>query len=298
MIGLPRLRLTLDIPLAGDAAARFLPWLIGFMVYLAALGLALALLVVSAGERWRATAAGTATVQIAPLNEGRDTRDERAKQALEILRATRGIGSAQPVPERQVLALLRPWLGEDAEAAALPLPRVIDVTFQPANPPDSAALAARLRAVPGASIDDHGAWLARLAGLAGTIERIALAIVALIFAAMIATIVFTTRTSLAIHREVIEVLHLIGARDSYIARQFELQALAHGIKGGVGGLILAVATLILLSMAALNIDAPLLPRLSLSPVEWAAVVCVPLFAIVIAMFAARITVLRTLARGL
>src|SRR5258708_1542687 len=103
--------MTLDIPLAGDAAARFLPWLIGFMVYLAALGLALALLVVAAGERWRPPAAGTATVQIAPVNEGRDTRDERARQALEILRATPGVVSAQPVSERQVLALLRPWLG-------------------------------------------------------------------------------------------------------------------------------------------------------------------------------------------
>jgi cell division transport system permease protein len=290
--------MTLDIPLSGDAAARFLPWLIGFMVYLAALGLALALLVVSAGERWRATAAGTATVQVAPVNESRDTRDERAKQALDILRATPGIASAQPVPERQVLALLRPWLGDDADAAALPLPRVIDVTFQPANAPDSAALAARLKPVRGVSIDDHGAWLARLAGLAGTIERIALAIVALIFAAMIATIVFTTRTSLAIHREVVEVLHLIGARDSYIARQFELQALVHGIKGGVGGLLLAVVTLIALSAAARHIDAPLLPRLSLSPLEWIAVVCVPVFATAIAMIAARITVVRTLARGM
>ena len=297
MIALPRLRVTLDIPLAGDAAARFLPWLIGFMVYLAALGLALALLVVSAGERWRATASGTATVQIAPLNESRDTRDERARQALDILRATPGIATAQPVPERQVLALLRPWLGADAEVAALPLPRVIDVTFQPAKPPDGAALAARLGTVQGVSIDDHGAWLARLAGLAGTIERIALAIVGLILAAMIATIVFTTRTSLAIHREVVEVLHLIGARDGYIARQFELQALVHGIKGGVGGLILAVTTLIALSTAAMHVDAPLLPRLSLSPLEWVAVACVPLFATVIAMAAARITVLRTLARG-
>ena len=118
MIRLLRLRMTLDIPLAGDAAARFLPWLIGFMVYLAALGLALALLVVAAGERWRATAAGTATVQIAPAADGRDTRDERAAQALQILRATPGVVTAEPVPERQVLALLRPWLGEDADPVA------------------------------------------------------------------------------------------------------------------------------------------------------------------------------------
>ena len=53
MIAFRRFRLTLDIPLAGDAAARFLPWLIGFMVYLAAVGLALALLVIGACAQFR-----------------------------------------------------------------------------------------------------------------------------------------------------------------------------------------------------------------------------------------------------
>ena len=297
MIGFRRLRMTLDIPLAGDAAGRFLPWLIGFMVYLAALALALALLVVGAGERWREAASGTATVQIAPLaSEARDTRDERAAQVLEILRATPGVAAAAPVPERQVLALLRPWLGEGADAAALPLPQVIDVTFRADAPPDTAALATRLGAIPGVALDDHGAWLARLSALARTVERIALGTVALIFAAMIATIVFVTRTSLAIHREVVEVLHLIGARDGYIARQFESQALWHAALGGIGGLALAAATLIAISAAASRIDAPLLPRLALRPAEWVAVACVPVLAAAVAMIAARITVLRTLAR--
>jgi cell division transport system permease protein len=294
-----RLRVTLDIPLAGDAAARFLPWLFGFMVYLAALALALTLLVVGAGERWRAAASGTATVQIAPIaDDAEDTRDQRVATVMEILRATPGIAAAQPLSEDQMLALLRPWLGSGADAGALPLPRVIDVAFNADSRPDTAALADRLAAVPGVTLDDHGAWLGKLAGLAHTVERIALGTLALIFAATIATIVFTTRTSLEIHREVVEVLHLIGARDGYIARQFELQALIHGLKGGIGGLALAAATLIMISTTAMQIDAPLLPRLSLSTAEWIAVACVPLFAAATAMIAARVTVLRALARQL
>jgi len=289
--------MTLDIPLAGDAAARFLPWLIGFMVYLAAVGLALALLVIGAGEHWRAMAAGTATVQIAPLpNDGQDTREDRTTRALAMLRATPGIASAEAVPERQVLALLSPWIGSNADPAALPLPRVIDVTYQRGRPPDIRVLAANLTSIPGVTFDDHGTSLAQLTVLARTIERTALGTVALIFISMIVTIVFTTRTSLEIHRDVVEVLHLIGARDGYIARQFELQALFHGIKGGVAGLALAAATLIAVSTAAARIDAPLLPRLALSSREWIAVACVPVLAAIVAMIAARVTVLRTLAR--
>lgn len=298
MIGLGRLRLTLDLPLSGDPAARYLPWLIGFMVYLAVLALALALLVVGAGERWRAAASGTATVQIAPLaGEAQDSRDQRTAQALEILRAAPGVARAELVPERQVLALLSPWLSA-TDSAALPLPRVIDVTFDRQKAPDPEALAAKLGAIPGVALDDHGAWLGRLAHLARTVEWIALGTVALIFAAMIATIVFTTRTGLAIHRDVIEVLHLIGARDGYIAREFELHALLQGVKGGLAGALVAAGTLVAVSLAAAGIDAPLLPRLALTPWEWAAIACVPLLAAVVAVIAARITVLRTLARAL
>ena len=58
--------------------------------------------------------------------------------------------------------------------------------------------------------------------------------------------VFTARIGLAIHHSVIEILHLLGAQDAYIARQFQVHALWLGLRGGViGGMAAAVTVAIL-----------------------------------------------------
>ena len=82
-----------------------------------------------------------------------------------------------------------------------------------------------------------------------------ISILALIGLATIGTVIFTTRTGLAVHQEAIEVLHLIGAQDSYIARQFATRALMLALRGGLIGLALAVPTLIAIGILSAAMDA-------------------------------------------
>ena len=49
-----------DLPLSKDASARFLPWLVAFMVYLAVLALAASLIVGKTVERWDSGLSGRA----------------------------------------------------------------------------------------------------------------------------------------------------------------------------------------------------------------------------------------------
>ena len=150
-------------------------------------------------------------------------------------------------------------------------------------------------------LDDHRLWLDRLAGLVLSIEATALTIVLLIGAAAVLTVVFTTRAGLAVHHAVIEVLHLIGAKDGYIAQQFERQARGLGLRGGLVGLALTAVTLIAIghASAALSIfgdQVRLLPSLALAPWHWLVLALLPLAAAAIAMLTARLTVLRALRR--
>jgi len=46
---------------------------------------------------------------------------------------------------------------------------------------------------------------------------------------------FATRGAMAGNREIIEVLHFVGAADSYISRQFQTHFLRLGLKGGLLG---------------------------------------------------------------
>lgn len=291
------------LPLARDASSRFLPWLIAFMVWLAAMALAAVMVLSAAGDQWRQSLTGSVTVQIVPT-ETADARvmEARVSTALTLLRSTPGVISANPVSAGRIAELLEPWLGRNAlsDSVGLPIPRLIDVSVEPATSSivvDLGTLAAQLaEAVPGASLDDHGQWLDRLIALARAIEAIGFAVLVVISLAAMATVIFATRTGLAIHHDVIELLHLIGARDNYVAHQFQLNALWLGLKGGATGVVLAVGTLLILGSLAAKVEAGLLPPVTMSVWQWSALGGVAIAAAIISVLTARITVLRTIGR--
>ena len=288
------------LPLTRDASSRFLPWLIAFMVWLATMALAAVLVLSSFSEQWRNDLTGTLTVQIATTPNGQlGTTEHRLNRALDILRKSPGVIAAKAVPLKKISDLLAPWLGREVvtKTLGLPIPRLIDVKVQPDANIDLAALRERLnKEVDGTQVDDHGAWLDKLIALAGVVEAIALAVLALISIAAIATVIFATRTSLIIHRDVIELLHVIGAKDAYVADQFHWHALNLGLKGGLAGVFLAATTLLGLGSLWSDVQSSLLPPVSLNIWQWACVLAVALVAAGISTVTARFTVLRALGR--
>ncbi len=291
-----------DLPLDRDAHARFLPWLIAFMVYLAVLALAGALVVNRAVDRWDTGISGTLTVQIMPSSTaggdaGMNTGDRVLNDVMDVLHSTPGVIASVAMDEARILELLQPWLGELANDTDLPIPRLIDVTIDPDAGVDVAALGRRLAiAAPGATVDDHRIWLDRLVRLLRTVELVAMAIVGLIGLVTIGTVVFTTRTGLAIHGEAIQVLHLIGAHDAYVARQFAGRALMLGLRGGLIGLFFAAPTLLAIGYFGERMQIESVPIGGLGLPQIVALAVLPLIVAFIAMLTARATVLRTLAR--
>lgn len=289
-----------DLPLQGDAASRFLPWVVAVMVYLAVLALAGALAANDAVNRWNRALTGTLTVQIAVPAGDRNldaVMTDRVDRAVDLLRRTPGIDRVQPLGADQVAALLEPWLGGGAIVEELPLPVLIDVALVPGVRIDLTQLAERLAAaVPGAALDDHGRWLKDLVRLALATQAAAALVLALIIASALAAVVFAVRTSLSIHRDVIEILHLVGARDAYIARQFQQHALGLSLRGGAIGWSLAAVTLAGLTWAVLSLDVAVVPRVDFSWPQWLLLVLPPFAAAGIAVVAARVAVLRALGR--
>ncbi|MEQ8355388.1 MAG: FtsX-like permease family protein [Kiloniellaceae bacterium] len=284
------------VPLDRDASGRYLPVLVAIMVYLAALALAGALSFNKLAERWDTGLAGALTVQVPA--ESRASQDGPELNALvSALSATPGVLSVEPMELGEMTALLEPWLGDTVFAIDLPLPRLIAVTIDPGAGVDIEALRQKLQEVaPGSLLDDHQRWLARLLDLAQAIEIMAGVVVVLVVFAACIMVAFVTRMGLAAHDQAIEVLHLIGAQDSYVARQFQNHALSFGLRGGLLGLACAIPTLYLVRVLLQRIDSGLLPELSLRPYEWPLLVLLPVAAALITMVTARITVMRTLAR--
>jgi cell division transport system permease protein len=287
-----------DLPLGRDPSGRFLPWLIALMVYLAALALVCAMAMAKMVERWDSGLSGSITVQVPPPETSAPgAQDAVIVKVVELLLETEGVSSAEVLEADEVATLLEPWLGAGAAYGELPLPTLISVGVDPAAVPDYRDLARRLtRAAPGALLDDHQSWLGQLLDLARTIELLAALVVFLVGASAVAMVVFATRMGLAIHGRVIELLHLIGALDSYVAREFETHALKLALRGGAFGLLLAIATVALVAHLFERLESTLLPELTLSPIEWAALGSLPLAISVVAMLTARFTVLGNLGR--
>ena len=278
-----------------EKGAASLDLVIGVMAFLAALALGGVLIANRSAVTWQAGLAGRLTVQILP--EGDAPPQGEVDAAVEVLRATPGVVYAAPLSDAANLALVEPWLGRDAVIASLPFPRLIDVQLAPGATPDVAALDKRLKgAAPHAVLDDHGRWVERLKRTANSVVLSALAILLLIAVGTAATVAFATRAGLAAHREIVQLLHLMGARDRFIARAFERHYFFAALIAGTCGA--ALAGIVFLAAGGLDefglSSVSFLPPLGLSVRELLWLSLIPLAAAFIAWGTARTSVMAAL----
>lgn len=230
------------VPPSG-VTARLTGFTAGAMAFLAVFALALSLAAGRMADRWSDALERTATVR---LSAPADQIEIQTIAVLDLLATTPGIASARALSDDEQRALLEPWFGPDLPVDALPLPRLIALT-ETGDGYDGEGLRQRLAAeAPGAVLDDHARWRRPLAVAAARLRLLGLGSMVLITATMAAMITLAAMSSLAANAQVIEVLRLVGARDSYIARafvrRFTLRATAGAAIGTLCGMI-AVALL-------------------------------------------------------
>jgi cell division transport system permease protein len=268
---------------------------IAVMCYLASLAFGMTFTLERVAEDWAAGLTESVTVQILPRTG--ISQDHQREAVIAILEATPGLSAIRPMPRRDAEALLEPWLGAAGLPEDLALPQLVDVRLDADARPDLAALERRLaEEVPGAHLDDHMVWRSHLVAFAGSLQGLALAALALIVVATIAIIAFATRAGIAANREIVEVLHLIGARDGTIAHEVERHFLWLGLRAGAIGAAAAALTLALAALGAqLGAESQFVPGLGADPALYAALIGVPLAAALVSLVTARIATLRALA---
>lgn len=276
-----------------EATARLpLVAVMAIMSYLAALSLAVALGVGRATESWSADLTGAVTVQIKP--DPAMAPNEQRRAVLDLLALEPGVAATRALEDKEVRGLLEPWLGKNVAFEDLPVSQLIDVTLDKAAPPDLAALGAKIaERVPGAALDDHRTWNERLKRFAHRLSALGLAVLLLIGLATVAIVVFATRAGLSANQETVEVLHLVGAQDRFIAREFERHFLWLALRAGAIGVLTALMTLGAAGFFAAQGDV-FLPEGLFALSDQIALVAVPLAAALVAMLTARLTVLNVL----
>jgi cell division transport system permease protein len=183
------------------------------------------------------------TIQVRPA-AGRDIEADIGKAAI-IAHSITGIADVRPYSQEESTQLLRPWLGS-LPLNELPVPRIIAVTIAAAEVPDLDQLRRSLaEQVPSATLDDHREFVDHMRLMSRTILAAASAVLVLVMIATVLSVMFATRGAMAANRQVIEVLHFIGAKNSFIAGHFQRHFLLLGLKGGAlgGGLALLLLAL-------------------------------------------------------
>jgi cell division transport system permease protein len=282
-------------------AGRSLTVIVAIMTFLASLTTGVAMLVVSAASDWRSDVGREVTIRVRPA-PGRNI-DADVRAAVELARAAPGIADVRAYTKDESARLVEPWLGAGLALDDLPIPRLIVVKLASGIRPDFAPLRQALAArVPTSSLDDHRRWVERMRTMAGTAVAIGVAVLALIWAVTVLSVTFATRGTMATNRPIVEVLHYVGATDSFVSGQFLRHFLLLGFKGGaIGGgaaiLLFAVveaANTWLVGTPGGDEIAGLSGNLSIGVAGYLAILLQIVFMALVTAFASRRTVNRTL----
>ncbi len=219
-----------------NAAGRSLMAVIAILTFLACLCAGGAVWFASATSAWGFDVAREITIQIKP-HTGADIDAETAK-VLTVVAQSPAISSAQAPSREATQKMLAPWLGSGLDLTVLPIPRLVTATLS--RQADAAALDALraqvAQAAANATFDDHVVWVSHITGAGRSLTLLAGLLFALVVAAIGIAIAFATRAAMAGAREIVEVLHFVGASDGYITRHFQRYFLLVSARGtGIGG---------------------------------------------------------------
>ncbi len=246
-----RPRLAPIVP-ARSVAGRTLMLLIAIMTFLSAVTLGSVVLVQKSAIAWSVDVGREVTIQIRPVSG--QVMDSNLRIAVGLAEATPGVASARALTIEESQKLLEPWLGSGLDLSAIEIPRLVIVQLADPAHADVEKLGRDLQVVPGASLDTHAAWRQQLNTMAGTIVVSGLLVLALIVVATVLAVIFATRGTMASNREIVDVLHFIGASNSFIAGEFQGRFLSIGLRGGLVGGIAAILFFVLIGVAVGNLS--------------------------------------------
>ncbi|MDB5419451.1 MAG: ftsX [Phenylobacterium sp.] len=275
-------------PLLPEEGARSgsLLFVVATLCFLACLTALAVLAADRAARGWIGQLGGEATVIVRPKRG--ETPDAAAARAAEALAGVPGVAEARALEPRKAYDLIRPWLGDITDLEDLPVPRLVTVTLDRQAPADAARLAQALKAQDlDATVDDHSLWIKDVRRSASLARALGVGVFLLIAGAAGAVVAFATQAGLAARRDVVEVLHLSGAEDRYIAGLFQLRFARMAVLGGVIGA--GVAALVGAGLRLAGGTLGLTPALPVAWSDLAVVLICPLAAALVAAVAARLT---------
>jgi len=287
-----------DIYFAADDAQKFLPWLIGIMVFLATLFLCLGVSVNSWIIDRSAIYSDSFTVNIPAATKN---INEKLPDIIQSLKSIEGVESVNRVSDNELQEMLKPWLGENIAIADLPVPVILEVVLadNAIGRVDYNVVQQNLQAIaPGAEVDAHELWVAAFSSFSRAIQSMTFILAVLIMTGMGLMISFSSRAALKLHSRTVNLLHSIGAEDRYISRLFQMEALKLLMPAAFIGCVAAGLSYTFTGFYVASLNMSVIPPLVLTNWHYVLLIAVPFACTLLAWFVARVSVIQQLERSL
>ena len=293
---------TYDLPFKKDSDSGFLILLIALMSFLAVLAIAGSLTLNSMTKRWSSGLENKITIEIKPGTKSgailsNETIKLEIKNVAAALKDNPAVKNVNILSDNDIKELISPWLGDDFALDDIPMPGLIavDINENSANAlEDIKSSVSKVSKY--AVVETHREWLRDLLSFTHTLEWVAAILALAVIATTIIAIAGGIRSRMAIHKKELELLHLVGASDEYIARQFQRHAAIVALEGSLIGSFAGIIFVMLIATLPIHSESGLIPQISLGTSQVIYIMILPLLACVIAAITARFTVLRTLSQ--
>ncbi len=233
---------------SGAVTGRSLTLVISIMCFLACLTAGAVYMINQSADAWMRDVASEITVQV-DAKEGQDT-SKVVQRVADLLQSQPGIADVDILSSAESSKLLQPWLGSIEGIGDLPVPRLIAIELDRGATPNLDSIRSTLsKQFTGVTLDDHRQWQKQIRTVTRSFALGGIAILSLVGIATILIIVTATRSAMTSNREIVEVLHFVGATDRFIAREFEKNFLRLGIRAGIIGAVCAMVVFLLLPIA-------------------------------------------------
>ncbi len=289
-----------DLPLNKGAGTGFLITLIALMTFLGLMSVASSFALGEMTNRWSSGLENRITIEIPAQNAdgtlmSRENVFTLTRSVANALHKQPGIKTIQVLSNEEIGALVEPWLGKDFLGGEFPIPGIIALEVEDADSKTLQNIHTRIKGVAeNARIDTHEAWLNDLLRFTGALQLAAIILVVVIGVTTVTAVAGAVRARLDINRAEVELLHLMGATDRYITRQFQRHSLILALKGGVAGTIMGALVMLAIGWIAGEMGVAILPDFSLTPVQIGILALTPFLAALIAAATAHRTVLKVL----
>ena len=128
------------------------------------------------------------------------------------------------------------------------------------------------------------------------LASVGFAVLLLTTVATVATVIYATRAGLLANKDTIEVLHMVGAPDQFIAGEFQNHFWSLGLIAGFIGLLAAAITFLGFATLTDQSTSLLTPELTPNTLEIVSLLLIPLVASFVSMFTARMTALSVIGK--